>query len=113
MLGSLAVYALASTGFLLAGTAEVFVLVRGLAGGLTAGLIPAVMGIVADVAPGDRRAQFVGVVNGGASLGWVIGPLIGGFLYDRWGYAIPFGMSVGIAALALVLQEAATPQSAR
>ena len=111
VLGSLAIYALAFTGFLLAGSAEVFVLVRGLAGGFTAGLIPAVMGIVADIAPADRRAQYVGVVNGGASLGWVIGPLIGGFLYDRWGYAIPFGMSVGIAALALVLAGFTVPET--
>jgi len=99
VLGSLAIYAVAFTGFLVAGSAEVFVIVRGLAGGFTAGLIPAVMGIVADIAPVDRRARYVGVVNGGASLGWVIGPLIGGALYDRWGYVVPFGMSVGIAAL--------------
>ena len=57
VLGSLAIYTLAFTGFLLAGSAEVFVLVRGLAGGFTAGLIPAVMGIVADIAPVDRRAR--------------------------------------------------------
>jgi len=111
VLGSLAIYALAFTGFLLAGSAEVFVLVRGLAGGFTAGLIPAVMGTVADIAPADRRAQYVGVVNGGASLGWVIGPLIGGFLYDRWGYVVPFGMSVGIAALTLVLASLTVPET--
>jgi MFS family permease len=111
VLGSLAIYTLAFTGFLLAGSAEVFVLVRGLAGGFTAGLIPAVMGIVADIAPVDRRAQFVGVVNGGASIGWVIGPLIGGFLYDRWGYVVPFGMSVCIAALALILAAFTVPET--
>jgi len=111
VLGSLAIYALAFTGFLLAGSAEVFVLVRGLAGGFTAGLIPAVMGTVADIAPADRRAQYVGVVNGGASLGWVIGPLIGGFLYDRWGYVVPFGMSVGIAVLTLVLASLTVPET--
>jgi len=111
VLGSLAIYALAFTGFLLAGSAEVFVLVRGLAGGFTAGLIPAVMGIVADIAPVDRRARYVGVVNGGASLGWVIGPLIGGALYDRWGYVVPFGMSVGIAALTLVLAGLTVPET--
>jgi MFS family permease len=111
VIGSLAIYALAFTGFLLATSAEAFVVVRGLAGGLTAGLIPAVMGIVADIAPVDRRARYVGVVNGGASLGWVIGPLLGGFLYDRWGFAIPFGMSVGIAVLALVLAALTLPET--
>ena len=111
VLGSLAIYALAFTGFLLAGSAELVVVVRGLAGGFTAGLIPAVMGIVADVAPADRRAKYVGVVNGGASIGWVIGPLIGGFLYDRWGYVVPFGMSVGIAALALILAGFTVPET--
>ena len=51
VLGSLAVYVLAFTGYLLARSATVFILVRGLTGALTAGLMPAATGMVADLAP--------------------------------------------------------------
>jgi len=99
VLGSLAVYVLAFSGYLLASSASTFIALRGLAGALTAGLVPAVMGIVADLAPADRRAQWIGIVSGGASIGWIIGPLLGGILYDRWGYVLPFGVSIGMAVL--------------
>jgi MFS family permease len=108
---SLTAYVFAFTGYLLAGSAEVFIVLRGLAGALTAGLIPAVMGIVADIAPADRRAQDIGIVNGGASAGWIIGPVIGGFLYDRWGYEIPFVLSIAMALVTLGVALLAVPET--
>src|SRR5512143_3309315 len=48
VLASLATYILAFTGYLLTSSAPIFILLRALAGFFTAGLIPAVMGIVAD-----------------------------------------------------------------
>lgn len=103
VLASLVVYVLAFTGYWLADSAEAFILLRGLTGALTAGLTPAVMSIIGDIAPSDRRAQAVGIVNGGASIGWIIGPNIGGLLYDRWGYEIPFTLAVVVALITLVL----------
>lgn len=111
VLGSLAAYAFAFTGYLLAGSAEVFILLRGLAGALTAGLIPAVMSIVADSTPAERRAQDIGIVNGGASVGWIIGPVIGGFLYDRWGYEVPFLLSIAMALFTLVFALFTVPET--
>jgi MFS family permease len=111
VLGSLAAYALAFMGFLLVRSPTPFILLRGLAGGLTAGLIPAVMGIVGDIAPEDRRAQHVGIVNGGASMGWIAGPVFGGLLFDRWGYVVPFAASVVIALLTLALAYDVVPGS--
>jgi MFS family permease len=102
---------LAFTGYLLARSAEAFILLRGLAGALTAGLIPAVMGIVADIAPADRRAQEIGIVNGGGAAGWIIGPVIGGALYDRWGHEIPFILSIVLAFLTLVFALLAVPET--
>ena len=66
VLVSLAVYILAFAGYLFASSAPAFILLRGLAGAFTAGLIPAVTGIVADLAPTERRAQWIGIVNGGS-----------------------------------------------
>ena len=57
MLVSLAAYVAAYTGYLLAPSAAVFIGVRGLAGAFTAGLMPAVTGLAADLAPGHRVAQ--------------------------------------------------------
>jgi DHA1 family multidrug resistance protein-like MFS transporter len=76
----------------------VFIIIRALAGALTAGLVPAVTGIVADLAPTERRAQWIGIVSGGAAFGWIAGPLLGGVLYDHWGIGVPFVISIIMAA---------------
>jgi MFS family permease len=43
----------------------------------------------------------VGVVMAGYGFGFILGPFIGGLLYDAWGYAAPFiaSSSMGLAAL--------------
>jgi MFS family permease len=87
VLVSLAVYVAAFCGYWLAQSALVFIVIRGLAGAFTAGLIPAVTGLAADVAPEDRQAQWIGFMNAGASFGWIAGPIAGGLIYDRWGYS--------------------------
>jgi MFS family permease len=108
---SLAAYVLAFSGYFLAPAAWVFILARGLAGALTAGLVPAVLGIIADLAPPDRRGQWIGIVNGGASAGWIIGPVLGGWLYDRFSFGVPFAVSVVVAALAFVLALLFIPET--
>jgi DHA1 family tetracycline resistance protein-like MFS transporter len=100
---SLVAYALAFTGYLLATTSWMLILFRGLAGVFTAGLIPAVMSSVGDLAPENRRGQWVGIVNGGASAGWIFGPLLGGLLYDNYGYVVPFAASIAMATCALLI----------
>ena len=100
VLGSLAVYVLAFTGYLLASRAATFILLRGLAGALTAGLIPAATSMVGDLAPADRRARWIGILSGGASIGWIAGPILGGLLYDRWSYETALLVSIGMAVIA-------------
>jgi MFS transporter, DHA1 family, multidrug resistance protein len=111
VLVSLAVYSLAFAGYLFASSAQAFILLRGLAGAFTAGLIPAVTGIVADLAPAERRAQWIGIVNGGASVGWIAGPLLGGVLYDRWGYGVPFLVSIIMAAITFTTAFLTVPET--
>jgi len=100
---SLAAYVLACSGYLFAATAWQMSALRGLAGVFTAGLVPAMMSIVGDLAPQGRRGQWIGIVSGGASAGWILGPLLGGVLYDRFGYVMPFAASIVMAAGALLL----------
>jgi DHA1 family tetracycline resistance protein-like MFS transporter len=100
---SLAAYVLAFSGYLFAASAWQLILLRGLAGAFTAGLLPAMTSIVGDLAPENRRAQWIGIVTGGASAGWIVGPLLGGLLYDRFGYVVPFAASITMAVGALLL----------
>ena len=111
ILGSFAVFAAAFAGYYLAATSLVFILVRGLAGALTAGLGPATMGLVADIAPQDERARWIGVIGAGTSAGFIVGPVVGGLLYDRWGYGPPFVVSIGIALLTLLVAFFAIPET--
>ncbi len=113
VLGSLAAYACAFTGYLFAPSAQGFILLRALAGASTAGLVPAITGLIADLAPSDRRAQWIGIVSGGASFGWIAGPLVGGLLYDHWGYGIPFGLSIAMAVLTFLMAAYTIPETHR
>ena len=81
ILGSLAAYIAAFIGFLAAPSAGVLIVLRGFAGAFTAGLIPAVIGLATDLAPENRRAQWIAFVIGGASFGWIAGPIAGGMIY--------------------------------
>jgi len=111
VLGSLAAYALAFSGYLLASSAQMFIILRALTGLFTAGLIPAVMGIIADISPRDQRARYIGIVNGGASVGWIAGPLVGGMLYDRLGYVVPFGLAIVMASVTLLAAALIIPET--
>lgn len=111
ILGALAVYACAFTGYLLAPSAQVFILLRTLAGAFTAGLAPALMSLIADLAPAERRAQWIGIVSGGGSFGWIAGPLLGGLLFDHWGYGLPFGLSIALAVFTFLTAAAVIPET--
>jgi MFS family permease len=100
---SLAAYVVAFCGYLLATSAWLLIALRGISGIFTAGLLPAMTSMVGDLAPGNRRAQWIGIVNGGASTGWILGPFFGGLLYDRFGYIVPFAASILMELGALLL----------
>ena len=108
---SLAAHVLAFSGYLFAASAWLLIVLRGLAGVFTAGLLPAVTSVVGDLAPENRRAQWIGIVNGGASAGWIAGPLLGGLLYDRFGYVVPFAASIAMAAGALLIALFRIPET--
>lgn len=108
---SLAAYVLAFSGYLFTAAAWLLILLRGLAGLFTAGLIPAITSSVGDLAAENRRAQWIGVVNGGSSIGWIVGPLLGGLLYDQFGYVVPFTAAMAMAVAALLLALFLIPET--
>lgn len=108
---SLTGYVLVFCGYLFAASTWLLILLRALSGIFTAGLIPAMMSIVGDRAPEAQRARWFGVINGSASIGWVIGPFIGGVLFDDYGYEVPFTVSVVLALSALFLALFLIPET--
>ena len=108
---SLISYTLVNIGFLLASSTGMFILVRTLGGLLTAGLFPAAMGVVTDITPSSERSRWVGIVMGGYGMGLIFGPVLGGVLYDTWGYASPFIISALAAFLALLAALAFVPET--
>jgi MFS family permease len=98
-------------GYLLAPSTLVFILIRGAAGFLSAGLFPASMGVVADLVAEDRRARWAGIIMGSYAVGMIFGPVIGGLLYDGFGYAAPFILSAVVAFLALIAAIIMIPET--
>jgi len=99
---ALSAVSLSYIGYILAPSTIVFIAIRSVAGFLTAGLFPAAMGVVADIVPEDQRARWVGIVMGSYAIGMIFGPVMGGLLYDTWGYLAPFIISSIVAFLALL-----------
>jgi multidrug resistance protein len=98
-------------GYLLAQSTAVFIAVRTAGGLLTAGLFPAAMGVVSDIVPEKSRAQWVGIVMGGYGIGFIFGPVLGGFLYDGWGFVAPFATSAVMSALAFIAAFILVPET--
>jgi MFS family permease len=111
VLTALAAFAVANIGFLLAPSTEIFIAVRTVEGALTAGLFPAAMSVVADTVPETQRARWVGIVMGSYAAGFIFGPVIGGILYDGWGFAASFVASAAMGSIALVAAAILVPET--
>jgi DHA1 family multidrug resistance protein-like MFS transporter len=63
---------------------------------------PAEEALVIDIAGGDHQGTALGYYTAAAALGGVIGPLLGGGIYDRFGEVGAFGASALLMALGAV-----------
>lgn len=80
-------------------------------GGVGVGLlIPATMAYVADVTTLENRGKGMGLLGASISLGFVIGPGIGGFLAE-FGIRVPFYASAIAAAIAMIVSVIFLPES--
>ncbi len=52
--------------------------------------------------PANKVGLGFGILNGAAPLGLSIGPLVGGWIFDRWGFQVLLGMDVVLLALVIV-----------
>ncbi len=85
-----------------AGSAEVLVLLRAIQGTIT-GTVPAANALVAAEAPRERTGFAMGVIQVGLWSGISVGPLIGGWLADAYGFRAPFVVTALMLFLAGLL----------
>ena len=111
LLGSLIAHTLAPLGYLLAPVGSTFIAVRAIAGGLTAGLVPASISMIGDLTPQAERGRWIGFMTGWSALGFVIGPPLGGWLFDRWGLFAPFLIAAATNALAFLIAFGLIPDT--
>ncbi|GAA5072275.1 multidrug effflux MFS transporter [Roseibacterium beibuensis] len=101
LLGSVAIFILATIGCLLATTVEVFLAFRMLQAVIVAGLVLG-RAVVRDMYPADQAASQIGYVTMGMAVVPMIGPAIGGALDETLGWQANFWL-LGVLGLAVCL----------
>jgi DHA1 family tetracycline resistance protein-like MFS transporter len=95
---------------LAAGTALWTIFVARAIEGLGGGGVGVTQAYVTDVTTPAYRARAFGLVGATFGLGFLIGPAAAAFLV-RFGYAVPFAVAAGLAALTIVLTAVLLPES--
>jgi DHA1 family tetracycline resistance protein-like MFS transporter len=111
VLVALAAFTIANVGFVFAPSTPILIAIRALGGSFTAGLFPASMGIIADIVSEEKRARWIGMLMGSYGAGLIFGPVLGGVLYDVWGFAAPFAASATMAAIAFTAAAILVPET--
>jgi DHA1 family bicyclomycin/chloramphenicol resistance-like MFS transporter len=102
ILASIAIFLLATIGCMLAPSIESFLAFRMLQAVIASGLVLS-RAIVRDMVPPDAAASMIGYVTMGMSLMPMIGPMVGGFLDESFGWQAIFGVTFVFGAVVLVL----------
>jgi DHA1 family tetracycline resistance protein-like MFS transporter len=78
--------------------------------GLTGGNLSIAQAYISDVTDAKNRSQGLGLIGAAFGLGFIIGPVTGGFL-SQWGYAVPAFAAAGMSFLNLILIYLWLPES--
>lgn len=108
---SLAGEIIANILFLLVSSTDLYIGIRFFQGAVSAGLLPASMGVVGDIFPENKRGQWTGILMGSYGFGFIFGPGMGGLLYDNLGFVAPFAVSAGLALVALIFASIMVPET--
>ncbi len=96
------VFVIASVGCLFAPTVETFLACRMLQGAVVVGMVLS-RAIVRDMVPQDQAASMIGYVTMGMAVVPMVGPAIGGFLDETFGWQSNFWMLALLGTLILLL----------
>jgi len=108
---ALAGLAITNLAFLLARSSVMYIVLRFLQGAFSVGMLPAAMGVIADLVPEQHRTRRVGELMSGYALGFTCGPLMGGLLFAWWGDLAPFGGAFLLDLLALFVACMRVPET--
>lgn len=72
---------------------------------------PATTAIIIDLAPRQQLTEAYGLAQIVANIGWIIGPLLGGFMFSSFSYAYLFAIAVLTSIACLILTLAALKES--
>lgn len=78
--------------------------------GFTGGNLSVAQAYIADVTDEKNRSKGLGLVGAAFGLGFIIGPVTGGFL-SQWGYALPAFIAAALSFINLVMVAVWLPES--
>jgi MFS family permease len=92
-------YTIVSFAFMAAHTVGLLLVIRFFQGIASAMLMPVLQAYVGEIVPGGRESTWMGTFNMSIFLGLSLGPVIGGWMNQRWGMDAAF-VSMGLLAFA-------------
>jgi DHA2 family multidrug resistance protein-like MFS transporter len=111
MAGSLAVFGLASAWAAASGSASMFIAARATSGVAGAGITVMAMSAVTVMFGEEERARAVGVWAGVNFVALPVGPILGGWLLDRFWWGWVFLINVPVVLIALLTVVTLVPES--
>jgi len=78
--------------------------------GITGGNLSVAQAYISDVTDAENRSKGLGLIGAAFGIGFIIGPVTGGFL-SQFGYNVPAFVAAGLSLLNLVLIYAWLPES--
>src|SRR5260370_7615652 len=69
------------------------------------------MAMVGSTVPRAEQGRWIGFITTAQAAGFALGPGIGGFLYQAWGFSSPFLISAAIAFIASLLALVMLPET--
>ena len=111
LLGGLALFMAANTLAGFAGSVEMLLVARILAGVGAAMIMPVTLSVITSSFPAEQRARAVGIWSGFAGAGGILGLFVSSFLIDQFTWPWLFAMPVLFAAVSLVMSLSAVGNS--
>jgi EmrB/QacA subfamily drug resistance transporter len=107
----LLVFAAASAASALADSPEILIASRAAMGIGAALIMPATLSIITNIFPPRERGRAIGIWTGVAGLGIILGPVIGGWLLERFWWGSVFLVNLPVVALAILAGWPLLPES--
>ena len=107
----LLVFVAGSMAAAVAGSADMLIATRALMGLGAALIMPSTLSIITNTFPEEERGRAIGIWAGVAALGIVLGPVVGGWLLDRFWWGSVFLINVPVVAVALLAAWPLVPES--